>query len=284
MAGDGGGLNMQPDEQTRLWEEQGFLFLPQALQPSETATLLRAVDAVLESKHGRIFSQDSGVGERTRAFKVANAVTETDALDALIDHPSIFPLLLAFLGPYLQTMGTEIFVRLPGSGQEPLIDWHRDGGTAMGNLAATPAIPILQLKAQFFLTDLGEPDAGNFMLVPGSHRVPFPARGLAPGATPTGAIQLMAQPGDAVLFAWSLWHAVAPNRVGRARKSIAIRYGPMWSRPYDYERLPRRVLERMTPRRRRLFGDLGRGAHPSSYFYPDDDEHLAIMQGDPVSE
>ena len=106
----------------------------------------------------------------------------------------------------------------------------------------------------------------NFLFVPGSHRRKFPPK--AP-TSPRGAVQLLTRPGDALLFPWSLWHAVAPNRSGRVRKSVTLRYGPLWARPYDHERLPAEVLERLSPRRRRLFGDLGPESRPWECYYPD---------------
>jgi ectoine hydroxylase-related dioxygenase (phytanoyl-CoA dioxygenase family) len=276
MSGDSWQMNLRT--QRRLWEEQGFLVVSQALSSSEIAGILKAVDGALEAKHGSVFSQQAaGVKRKSHAFKIATAITQTDSLDPLLDHPAVFDLLLEFVGPYLQVMGTEIFVRLHGAGAEPLVEWHCDGGPAMTGWLATPGHPVLQMKVQYFLTDLSQSDSGNFMCVPGSHLRPFPKKGFRAQSPPPGAIQIHARPGDAILFPFSLWHGVAPNRSGCTRKSVAIRYGPMWSRPYDYEHLPARVLARMTPRRRRLLGDLGKETHPSSYFYPDDAEHLRLM-------
>jgi ectoine hydroxylase-related dioxygenase (phytanoyl-CoA dioxygenase family) len=267
------------DQQQQCWQEQGYLLLPQVLSPADATFFLDKVDGVLAAcDKTQLFSQQSAAGsgavDEASTFKLANAITQTDALDSLIDHPSIFPWLLTFLGPYLQILGTEIFVRRPGPSMEPLVEWHVDGGPALSRFLPCPGNPLLQMKVQFFLTDISDLDSGNFMFVPGSHRRLFAEQTLSP---PDGAIQLRARAGDVLLFPWSLWHAVAPNRSAVARKSITFRYGPMWSRPYDYDRLPADVLARMTPRRRRLFGDLGEGAHPSSYFYPDPDEQLRLM-------
>jgi ectoine hydroxylase-related dioxygenase (phytanoyl-CoA dioxygenase family) len=270
------------EEQLRHWEEHGYLLLQQVLSTAEAEKLLNAVDAVLESSHRAqmISQQDNASREEVRAFKIAQAITQTDALDSLTDHPRTFPWLLTFIGPYLQILGTEIFVRRPGPGVEALVDWHTDGGPALGGFLPSSGNPILHMKVQFFLTDLTEPDSGNFMLVPGSHRVAFPDSGLPAMSPPPGAIQIRAQAGDVLLFPWSLWHAIAPNQSRQVRKSISFRYGPMWSRPFDYERLPSEVLARMTPRRRRLFSDFGGGAHPFSYFYPDPCEQLGLMLND----
>jgi len=284
---DEGELNTEvTDAQRRQWEEQGYLLLPQVLSPAETTQLLDKVDELLRScDKQQLFSQQTGAGsgapvEDLRTFKIAAAITQTDALDSLIDHPITFPWLLTLIGPYLQLLGTEVFVRLPSPGTEPLVEWHTDGGPAFSRFLPSAGNPVLQMKVQFFLTDLSGFDSGNFMLVPGSHRRHFPDREFSLASPPEGAVQLRAGAGDALLFPWSLWHAVAPNRTNCARKSITFRYGPMWSRPYDYERLPPEVLARMTGRRRRLCGDLGEGVHPSSFFYPDPAEQLRLMLDD----
>jgi ectoine hydroxylase-related dioxygenase (phytanoyl-CoA dioxygenase family) len=259
----------------RDWDRHGYLLLEQALAPAEVASLLTAVELVLASKpEGDFVSQGSAA-----AFKVTQAISETEALDPLTDHPAVFPILLALLGPWLQILGSEIFVRTPGAGEEPLVSWHTDGGPTLGEFLPRRGNPVLQMKVQYFLTDLSEPDSGNFMLVPGSHRTTLPPERVESKETPRGAIPLRARAGDVLLFPWSLWHAVGPNRSGRIRKSVTFRYGQMWSRPYDYERLPEHVLARMTPRRRRLFGDLGANADPVTYFYPDEAEHVALMRG-----
>jgi ectoine hydroxylase-related dioxygenase (phytanoyl-CoA dioxygenase family) len=270
------------DKQLRHWEKRGYLLLQQVLSVTEAGKLLSAVDAVLESANeAQMFLQQKSVpGKKIRAFKIAQAITQTEALDSLTDHPHIFPWLLKLIGPYLQILGTDILVRQPGPGAKALVDWHTDGGPSLSGFLPGGGNPILQLKVQFFLTDLTEPDTGNFMLVPGSHRAAFPEEELSSVSPPPGAIQIKARAGDAILFPWSLWHAVAPNRSRQARKSVAFRYGPMWSRPYDYEHLPSAILARMTPRRRRLFGDLGEATHPVSYFYPDPREQLQLMLND----
>lgn len=257
----------------RQWDREGYLLIEQALSPAEVSSLLAAVDAVLAAKPDRDFVSQGSAG----AFKLIQAVSETDALDPLTDHPSVFPILLALLGPWLQILGSEIFVRTPGAGDEPLVTWHTDGGPTLGTFLPRRGNPVLQMKAQFFLTDVSSAGSGNFMFVPGSHRTILPWNRVESKETPDGAIQLLARAGDVLLFPWSLWHAVAPNHSGRIRKSVTLRYGQIWSRPYDYERLPGEVLARMTPRRRRLFGDHGGDADPVAYFYPDEDEHLHLM-------
>lgn len=254
--------------QRRRWNEHGYLLVRNVLTPAEVCTLLAAIEEVLlRPSRAHVIAQGPG------AWKVDQAVAHTAALDALVDHPRAFPLLLDLLGPFLQVIGSEIFVREASETQ--LVDWHTDGGPTLARFLPTKDMPILQMKAQFFLTDVDGDDRGNFMLVPGSHRRTFREGGV----DARDAIQLHARAGDLLLFPWSLWHAVAPNRGGHVRKSVTLRYGQLWSRPYDYRDLPGDVLARMTPRRRRLFGDLGDDAHPSTYFYADEDEQRELMHG-----
>ena len=60
----------------------------------------------------------------TGAYTIIRAIERTDALDLLTDHPRTFGTILALMGPYLQIMGTQIYVRHPE--QDALIAFHTD--------------------------------------------------------------------------------------------------------------------------------------------------------------
>ncbi|MFE5097052.1 hypothetical protein ACFRCI_43835 [Streptomyces sp. NPDC056638] len=38
-------------------------------------------------------------------------------------------------------------------------------------------------------------------------------------------------------FPWSPWHGVAPNRSGNVRKPVILRFGQLWIRPNDHDRM-----------------------------------------------
>ena len=256
------------DVQQKVWQTEGYLIIKNVLSPAEIETLLAAVDSAIET----YIQETPGLQGNNRfgkgAYTIIRAIERTDALDPLTDHPRTFGTILSLMGPYLQIMGTQIYVRHPDV--EALMGFHTDAGPSLQRIHPHPDSLPLQFKIQFFLTDLTEPDQGNFMCVPGSHKVDFPENGFKKGEYPKGAIQVIAEAGDAVIFPWALWHGVGPNRTDRIRKSVTFRYGQMWSRPYDYDKLPAEVLARMTPRRRRLFGDMGENHHPTDYFKPHD--------------
>ena len=262
------------EEQRKHWDEQGYLVVKQVLSTEEIRTLLDAVDPVIED-YVRETDGPNAPRFGRGAFTIIQAIERTDALDVLTDHPNIFGTILALMGPYLQIMGTQIYTRHPSD--DPLLSFHTDAGPSLQQIHPHPQSLPLQFKVQFFLTDVSKPDSANFMLVPGSQNEPFPEHP-EPGFIPEGAIQVLAEPGDAVIFPWAQWHSVGPNKTDRIRKSVTFRYGQMWSRPYDYETLPPHVLERMTPRRQRLFGYMGEDYHPTDYFKPRD--QLEVILGD----
>jgi ectoine hydroxylase-related dioxygenase (phytanoyl-CoA dioxygenase family) len=138
---------------------------------------------------------------------------------------------------------------------------------------------VITLKVQFFLTDVLSPEAGNMVLVPGSHRLPFPEAFEEFEVASGNTVQIHASAGDAVLFPWSLWHGASANHSGHPRISVVLRYAQLWARPVDYQVLDARTLGRMTPRRRRLFGDLGPQPHPGDYYRPPTDEYLSVILG-----
>ena len=147
---------------------------------------------------------------------------------------------MGLMGPYLQLMGTQIYVR--PAGREADFRWHTDAGRSLQQIRVTEDSLPLNFKVQFFLTDIPALDRANFCLVPGSHRHEFPEAGFAAGTDPAGAIQLRVQAGDAAIFPHNLWHSVAPNHGDAVRRSVTFRYGQMWCRPYDYEKAPAAVL------------------------------------------
>ena len=94
-------------------------------------------------------------------------------------------------------------------------------------------------------------------------------------ATP-GAVPLMGKAGDCILFPHSLWHGPGPNTSGRARKTLLYNYCQLFMRPYDYESVSM-VIDRCSPRQRRLLGDLGYDFRPGSYTYVPEDQLEVIL-------
>ena len=269
-------------EEKQHWVDAGYLHLRGVLTASEVATLRACVDAYEAYLRENPDAQAGARGEagNQEDLCVLQAISSIPELDVLIDHPHTFGKVLGLMGPYIQVAGSELIVRYPtrrlATAAHP---FHTDGGPSLARIFPGQESLVLTLKVQLFLSDVVEPSSGNMLVVPGSHSRPFPDTIEAFERIGASALEVHAAAGDAVIFAWSLWHGAAPNHSKQPRISVVLRYAQLWARPTDYEHLDQSVLARMTPRRRRLFGDLGENAHPGDYYRPPSREHLAIILG-----
>ena len=243
--------------------------LPGVLDPESVHQLLDDVKILVKESvqrgmelHEEYYHADS--------YKLNRILRSTSAFDHLIDHPGYFGRLLSLIGTHIQLMGSEIFVR--GASPELITGFHTDLGAGLQQVIPKADSSFLQIKVQIFLTDLSMPDRSNFMLVPGSHcwRVQSSdelgmvhAMNASPPAVET--IQVLASPGDAILFPHSLWHAVAANPFGPTRYSISLRYGQLALRPLEaFHTVLTDPTREFTTRQRRILGDLG-DKFPSPY-------------------
>ena len=198
------------------WREQGYVLLKQALPRHEAATFLAAADAVIadyEAAHPGAPAEGS--------YTIVRAIERAAGLDALMDHPGTFPTIVGLMGPYLQLMGTQIYVRPAGRRSD--FRWHTDAGPSLQRIRVTADSLPLNFKVQFFLTDIPQQDRANFCLVPGSHRREFPAAGIPEGSDPPGAVQLMVAAGDVAIFP----QPVAQRSAQPGRRRAPQRYLPL---------------------------------------------------------
>jgi hypothetical protein len=276
--------SITPDE-NREFRKNGFLLLKSVLSPSEVATILGEVKRLAEEAHqqGAILHEQHYVSNEN-SYRLFRILRLSPVFDPLIDHPGYFDKLVSLLSSHIQLMSAEIFVR--GDSHENIVKFHTDLGEGMQQVLPTEENAFLQIKAQIFLTDLSAPDSSNFALVPGSHLVrvtdtdefcmvkDFNSRMAPDGGFPDGAVQILAHPGDVLLFTHTLWHAVAPNKSGRTRYSILLRYGQLALRPFErFDPVLTDPERNLTPRQRRVLGDLG---HESPGPYRPHEQHEII--------
>lgn len=257
---------MTAEEKDAFWRD-GYLLLKGVLTPDEVEHLKRRAErlarigevtnAVLREK---LYHQNS--------YKLTNVYGMTRDFDFLLDHPRVFGKLVSVMGYHLQLMGCELFIRGP-SDNELITGFHTDLGEAQQQIVPSPENLVLQIKTQYFLTDLSQPDSGNFLLIPGSHRWRVASQNpdcliddvneaVRQGKNEHGYQQVLAAPGDVLMFPYSLWHAVGPNHSGRTRVSVTLRYGQLALRQIDsHEAVLNDPRVELTPRRRRLLGDVG---------------------------
>jgi ectoine hydroxylase-related dioxygenase (phytanoyl-CoA dioxygenase family) len=253
------------EAQRAAFERDGFLVVPEALPPDMVARLTEVVDRVTEER-----AREQGLTAKN-ALLVRNCILEDDLFLELLDWPATMPLVVDLLNWNIHLLTSHLIVRAPSP---PDADahwkaegWHRDGGTSCAEMQEPH--PRLLIKIAYWLTDLSAPGRGGIRLLPGSHRlIGRPAQ--ADGAPdPYGALEICANPGDAVLFEQRTWHAVGPNTSRLTRKSLFFGYGYRWLRPMDYVTMPPDLLERCSPIRRQLLGD---AKTQLGYYLPTDED------------
>lgn len=273
-------------EQRRQWAVDGYLHLPEVLSPAEVEFFSQQLDDFrskpgyepADSDNGHYFWQEHSKDLDPAGFMDRrDLLSYDDAFIELIDRADVFDLVVDIMGPYLLFSMSQAIVRAPTSKFPGFT--HTDGGEALAQIRVTETSRPIAMKAMYFLSDVTTPDSGNLTVFPGSHMRPFPV-GDSPELTPysPGAAQLLGKAGDCILFPHALWHGPSKNLSNRGRKAVLYNYCQMCVRAYDFETTPD-VLQRCTPRQRRLLGDLGYDFRPGSYFYAPPDQCEVIQNG-----
>ncbi len=294
--------HMSP-EQRHQWDEDGYLIIRNALSAQEVAELVVEVDRLDEA------SQRLGRDPNTllHVVNIINAATEglfqsdqgnagtilrrepCEAFLNLIDHPNHLGIVCELIGAAIQLSWAEAMVRPPIP--TPANRWHKDGSKPYYFASVDELTPLQWARIGFFLTDLDEPDMGNFTVIPGSHRSGFPKlpQSMEHALTITsftkfqqveqidadvpGARQVTVEAGDAVLFHNALWHCVPRNTSNVRRKNLWYVYTPVWQRLGDRIENSPELLARCNAVRRQLLGTMvgpntNGGIHPSDADVP----------------
>lgn len=241
------------------FEEQGYLYVPNALSSEMVAHLTNAID--------KLHSNALATGRATQGnhWGFSNFLGEDDAFLELVDLPTTLPKVWGILGWNIYLYHAHMHVKppAPSDAQEGdgWLEWHQDSGRVNIEMETHPR-PRLSLKVAYFLTDVSEPGRGNFYIRPGSHfsDVPLPEseigrdpREKTASGIPDDAMPVCVEPGTAVLFDRRLWHSRSPNTSQMTRKALFYGYGYRWIRPKD-DMTVEHLYECCDPIRRQLLG------------------------------
>ncbi|MDP6018316.1 MAG: phytanoyl-CoA dioxygenase family protein [Candidatus Latescibacteria bacterium] len=202
-------------EQWETFEQDGIIFLEDALSPAEVTRYSDALD--------RIAAADDRF-DPGETFGRENVVELDPALAELIDHPRHIGYAYDLFGELLKLHISQFFIRPPGMKKHNL--WHPDGARALPYGVFSPRLP-LQIKIGYWLTDLPEDNMGNLVVVPGSHREQY----FDPYDTHEsvdGELIVKVKAGTLTVMHSSIWHRVEPNTSATARKNIFYAYCPAW--------------------------------------------------------
>lgn len=235
------------------FERDGYLVVPGALSGSEVEYYAAALD--------RVHAQERAAGTLSPegAMHRLGAVASLPEAVHLIDHQSTFPLVWSVLGWNVHVYHSHLDVHPPIRVPKPhRFEWHQDGGRQNREIETDPR-PRLSVKIAYWLSDVSRPGRGNFKVVPGSHlhnRIDGPPRRDLEWPEPEGAVEVTANPGDAVFFDRRIWHTRTDNYSDITRKGIFFAYSHRWSHLRDENDalLLDRRSEGFSPVQRQLLG------------------------------
>ena len=290
-------------EQSRDFEDKGYVIIEDFLSEDEVLRLQEAVDEVAARGLTRLTRKQLAPDE---PFALRNALAHHEAFLDLIDHPKALPLVVDAIGWNVQIRTTHLDYRPPypdhvragqvGSGKGDdhevgyrNVNWHPD--LAGDYLFEAPSLdgrlPFMEVKLFYPLSDLSQSNSGNLWVVPGSYRhTPQELRDADSWVDPARAVELKLRPGAVVLWRTATWHCVGPNLSAQTRKIMHVGYHYRWLRPTDYMQQSPELIARSSPIRRQLLGALAtddnplgddEDLHPSSqYWIPQNWENVPL--------
>jgi ectoine hydroxylase-related dioxygenase (phytanoyl-CoA dioxygenase family) len=192
----------------------GYVVLPNAVQPDEVARARGELESILETTP---YGRDDFEGRKTR--RIYALFAKTRALDPMALHPAILAVLDDVLGEYQLSAPTGISIG-PGEGAQPL---HPDDA-----IYPLPR-PHLELVVNVMwpLVDFTEAN-GATRIVLGSHAWTdrFPN-------ADDPIVQVEMPAGSALVYLGSIWHGGGANRTDQPRLGVVLHYARSWLRPVE---------------------------------------------------
>jgi len=233
----------------------GMLAVPGALSPPAVSSLTAALDRVYSEERARAKLNDGD------AMHLVGGIGRDAAFLELLDHPAAFTVIWGELGWNIHVYHVHLDVTPPRTAPRPrpVWRWHQDGGRQNLDLDSSPR-PRMSLKVAYWLSDLTVSGRGNMLVIRGSHERNTLARQRLPEggfADPPGAIPVLAEPGDALIFDRRLWHSRSDNLSGITRKAIFLAYTYRWIQARDDLGIEQGTacFSRLSPVRRQLLGE-----------------------------
>jgi ectoine hydroxylase-related dioxygenase (phytanoyl-CoA dioxygenase family) len=241
-------------EQKNQFQTDGFLIVRNVLDKPTIDRLIAAGDRLIASD-----IQENRQKNNDGYDSFRNVVAMDDAFVPLITQPKILPLVVQLMSPNLALLTSHLIYKYPEKPGTPPTrrdpGWHRDIANTPKDLGEAN-IPLLDIKAAYYLTDLSEPKSGVTLFSPGTHHLKERLRIPDGQPDPDNVVEPLLKPGDCVLFENRTWHAGGVNFSGRLRKAVMIGYTYQWMRPTDYVIMPDRVSSQLDDIGKQLVGAL----------------------------
>lgn len=198
------------DEERRRLDEDGFLAIPDALEPATVERLRRRFGEIVVDEGERAGVE---VHQEAGTDRVADLVNKGEVFDVCWTHPKQLAAVAHVLGHReMKLSSLNGRAALPGAGHQALhADWGR--GVTPGDYYVCNSLWML---------DDFTPDNGATRVVPGSHRFgATPAQALDdPAAEHPDQAIVTGRAGTVVIFNSHLWHGGRLNRTDRPRYGL----------------------------------------------------------------
>jgi len=247
-------LGEMTDAERFMFDSFGYLVIPDALTPDETAACLEA-------------SQRAHDAERGTWRQIGHLHETEPAIESLLDHHSVLPKIRALLGNYFIIQSTWCTAQ-PAGGKAG--GYHQDGSGVYEFRKLAIPTPLMQLRVGYYLTDQSEEGMGNMVMIPGSHNaaVPLPRGEVKPDENDLPIRDVVCgKPGTALLFHQGVFHRTGRNTRDFDRYTMHIVYSPPWLIPSDRSENSADFLKNTTPLRRALMGEWSRPEEPFGVGY-----------------
>ena len=214
---------MMTEEQRFLFDVQGYLVIPNALEPERVQRMLAEMDA-------RSIDPPE---ERSDDYRFGDFLRWSDDYRYLIDHPTVLPILAEILGPKFRLdhaygmaarAGRDTGTRSDGNSLH-----HNAGLFEHGCYYVThgPKMHNGLVVVSYSLTDIA-PGSGGFCCIPGSHKASFKMPDHLYQIDDNPLVrQIPQRAGDALIFTEALTHGTWPWTDPNAqRRSVLMKYCP----------------------------------------------------------
>jgi ectoine hydroxylase-related dioxygenase (phytanoyl-CoA dioxygenase family) len=247
-----------------LFDLNGYLILRDAVDADLLARLNAAFAAFPPLEQGE------WVGNAQRrdyngatGFELHNCLEFDPAFAELIDHPSWIEYLRRYCGEqgsYVEGLFIDeciASIRRSG-GHHPVHSGGFQAALRNKYVYEHGVFRCGQCNVILAVSDVG-PEDGPTMVIPGSHKSNFPHPNAGSYANLDrmdnleGAVPVLLQAGDAVLFVDGIMHGGSSRTRAEGERRVTIfRYGPLWgSTRFGYTYSPA-LLDRLTPAQRKL--------------------------------
>lgn len=208
-------------DERRLYDEQGFVLVPEVFSATELEEIDREID--------RILPDTDAQGEHSGwIFKVAE---HSDVATRFAEDERLLGMIENIVQPGIAVHSSKIVTKLPHS--DDVCHWHQDEAFYL-QPDDPQTISKTRMSVWVPLQDANERN-GCLWIVPGSHRWGLESYTLADNGTckkridreayaNEHAIQVPVRAGSAVLFSAWTWHHSKNNQTDHTRRAFIVSY------------------------------------------------------------